>query len=224
MNPNVIRSINSPDLIAALLQRGMLQYINLANIGWTQTNVGSGSSGFTPSYATLATGITGSSSAKLHTPLVGLGRALDRIVTIDWSKKLRLYMQLASSAQNVNTTLHIQLKHTSAIGALADKGIGLKLANLALTGESYNSELGSNALLSLSNSIGYLIEIRHYPATPKVEFWVDGVLKATESTSTKVPQAGYATGDDYLVISADNGVTSESGTYYLSGIWIWQER
>lgn len=216
--------IEPADYIADLMQRGRVLIIP-PNAGWTKTNVGSGDTSYAATRMRETSGGTANSSTLNTSQSFGLGAGLNRFL-VNWTKAIRLYVPInysvVTSDQN-DGTLYVQLKEASTIGALGAKGLGIKVDTLALSGQSYNSALGDNALATLTPNLDYLVEIRHYPSVPKVEFWVDGVLLATETTSTKVPQTAGAT-LAYVVLSMANKANGYQVLADIGTIVIWQER
>ena len=216
--------LSNADVLVDLTQRGRWFSIP-TNAGWTETNVGVGDATFQPFYMRVDTAGGASASSLATTGIYGLDKLTGGSrFEIDWSKKLRILVTLVWAVGPGTPVAHFQLKDVSTIGALAEKGLGVKiLANGSLTGESYGSTLGSVALLTMTASESYQVEIRHYPAIPKVEFWVDGVLKGTQSTSANIPQT-LATVAGYLAFSASEGVGGDRMLAEAGGIWIWKER
>ncbi len=107
---------------------------------------------------------------------------------------------------DVNFQGRFQVKDVGTLGQLAEKGIGLQIDNLALTGESYGEARGTVDLsTTLTVNVPYKITITLYPATlydtERVEFRVNNVLKGTITTANQVPNA-LGTAAAYVVASS----------------------
>jgi len=87
-----------------------------------------------------------------------------------------------------NSITRFQLKEVTAIGALAAKGIGIRVDDMALMGESYGTALGVvNLGTSLVTTVGQRITIVHNPAVPQIDWFVGGVLVGTQLTPANIP-------------------------------------
>lgn len=226
-----VTSVNPLDL-PTQLANGKLLFIP-TNGSWTETKVAGGGSSVTqaPTYLQVNTSVTANSSDLLYAYTIGIGTGKSN-TRIDWAKKVYLFFTVFRGASDAQAVARIQLKGAITIGALGSKGIGLQIDNLTLTGESYGTALGTQALgLALTQNLEYGVMIICDPATPKVEYYVDigdgngMVLLATESgDATKVPAAVSAS-DSAMVVSINNG--AGGGTNCILGVGnirIWQGR
>tara|TARA_Y100000310_G_C20701833_1_gene830682 strand:+ start:5829 stop:6497 length:669 start_codon:yes stop_codon:yes gene_type:complete len=209
-----------PDEIADLIQRGRFQTWSSHQTSTAFT--GTGAITIKVGHCELKTGTTNPSDALSNTRIMGLGSGDVDGREVNWDKDLRLFFILMSRADTANTTAAIQLKATGAAGNLADLGVGVQLANLALTSESYGSARDSNAIATLTTLRDYLIEIRVNAGT-NVEFYLDGVLQVTH-TGTALPTGNSGSTDDEFVWSVDNNSSADNGEIWYTPPIIWQER
>ena len=216
----------SPHLVETLpvtLKGGNLLHIAV-NAGWSETITGSGGTLQRPGYQKVKTGITANSSARLLTDPAGLNPGAGYF-KVNWNKKLYIiiasYIRDASDSQAV---ARFQLRENTGPGALDATGIGFQVDNLAIKGESHGTALGVLDLnTALTNDYDHQIAMIHYPGS-KIEWYVNGVLKGTQSTAAYIPSGESATYTylvHYIANGAAGGVDAMS---YLSSIVIWQER
>lgn len=206
--------------LPVLLKGGNLLHVP-TNAGWTAVVTGSGATEQAVFYLNVNTGNTANSSALLRVVTEGFHRDIADAYAWDWAKKAYLVFNYIRDDSCATGIARFQLKGVNTIGALAAKGIGLRVDNLALVGESYGTELGEVDLATTLALLKiYQIAIVFYPGS-KIEWYVNGVLKGTQSTSAKIPTGNIP--DSYLVHSAENGATA---AHFLSRILhpkIWQE-
>jgi len=194
------------------------------NAGWTSEVVGSGDTSQTIERIAMSTGTTANSSAKLHTVLGGLNQGLADYSGMTWDKKLYIKVDLARVTYNSEAVARLQLKAVGTIGELADKGVGIRIDNIALKGESYGTALGVVDLaVTLTNARTKQIVIVLDPSIPKVEWWIDEVLKGSQTTSANIP-SGTTASNIYLVFSILNGVTAAGADATVHNPTIWQAR
>jgi hypothetical protein len=155
---------------------------------WSATNVAGGSvvvNNF--AYAVLRTSATINSSTLYRMgPLWGFNVS-DASTLFDWSKKSSFFFKLSTSS-DTEAVRRIQFKETNSttIAALAVRGVGLQLDNLALTGEGYGTSRGTVSLATtLTAGVVYRIEIRL--TSTGVEFFVNNVSKGSLTTAGKFP-------------------------------------
>lgn len=214
----------SPHLMeteAVLLKGGNICHI-ATNAGWSEVVTGSGTSGQSPSYITVSTGVSASSSARCYINVLGgFNLADDNWVRIDWDKKLYFVFNYRRGGSDSEAVARVQIKGTTDEGALAGKGIGIRADNLALVGESYGTALGAVDLGSnLPDGQICQLVIVHYPAS-KIEWYVNGILKGTQSTAANIP-GGISAAAVSLVVSIKNGVTGGvygAAQFFLPRIW-----
>ena len=124
----------------------------------------------------------------------------------------------ASGGSNANFRRYIQLKEANTAGDLGAIGLGLKLANLTLTGESYATARSDVALMTISaSSTYYTVTIDHFPGV-KVDFYINGTLKGSITTAANVPNA-LTSADCYMFLATANGAHDPdvSATLALAG-------
>lgn len=205
--------------IIETLGRGILLPIPFAD--FTETNVGSGGG----SGATLIpciTGATANSSALKTLRISGFRNGSDGSF-INWNKKIYIVFGLQRDASDSEGVGRIQLKAASTLGAMADKGIGIRLDNFALFGESYGSSLEAVDLsTTLVTADQYQIMVVLDPAVPSIEWFVNGVSKGTQTTAAKIPTGNSLA---YFAVSVANG--NSGGVNYQLVIyspWLWGEK
>lgn len=177
------------------------------NAGWTEAVTGSGSTAQQVAYSQTRTGTTLNSTARRYTETIG-GFASSSVFGINYDKPLIFRFNIGRATSEANAVGRVQLKTVQTEGALAAKGLGIRLLNFALYGESYGTA-GAFVDLSttLTDAFNYQVEIRHYPAD-RIEWWVDGVYKAQQSTAANIPSGTQTV---YLVHSLITTVSDPSG-------------
>lgn len=174
---------------------------------WTHTLVAGGAQQSGNYAIFLQTSATASSSAlaySLHPHLTRSssgGQAHLWDMTTPWE----ICFNVARTNSDAECVAYMQFKQVTTHGDLAAVGLGVRIDNLACYGESYGSARGSVSMGNLTDTRSHKIGIRLYPGV-KVEFYLDGVLVATQSTAANVPNAVFA-GNGNLVVSIANGVT-----------------
>ena len=211
------------ETLPVLLKGGNLLHIP-TNAAWDAVLAGSGATNQQPMWFRINTGVTASSKAAL----LCLARLLNVGATyfqyINWDKKIYLIFNIVRHGSDAQIIARVQLKQVTTEGVLAAKGIGLRAENFALYGASYGTEVGSVDLsTTLTDSLDYQIMIIHYPGS-KIEWYVDGVLKGTQSTAAKIP-GGEGSASGVLLASTINGEAGGTNCYlYVGAPKIWQER
>ncbi len=172
---------------------------------WTQDNVGSGSIPALDLRGILAdTGVVANSRghAYAYLPLVRVGLVDQH----NWDKKQAFLFSVRRTGSDIEVTCYAQLKDVVAAGDLTAKGLGLVIKNLALYGESYGTARGEVDLgFTLQQYINAWIAIVHDPGN-SVKFYVNGVLRGTQSTLANIPSG---LGANYMTVHAEarNGAT-----------------
>ena len=189
--------------------------------GWVEVKTGSATVAQTPMYINVASGATPSSISLAHAPTLGLGGNAGNALRINFAKKLVARFVFYINAGDENFVRYIQLKAETEHGNLATVGIGLKISNLTLYGESFGTERGEIELMSLIAAREYQITIEHDPVNGKINWYVGGVLKGTQSTSAKIPITASLAGR--FLISTTNGATASASQIYCSSVDILQE-
>lgn len=188
--------------------------------GWAPTIVDSGSTAENPIQLTCATGANVNSSALLQQLLHQLNPNTGQYGRIDWDNPCIISFEVARTTSVAAAEAWVQLKNVNGIGDLAAKGIGINIDNLAMKGESYGIARGNiDFTLAMTSNNPYIVQIVHVPAT-SIKWYVNGVLKATESTVNNIP-AGIAA--PYAVVAIENNATATDGNIRLSNFQVWQK-
>jgi len=198
-------NIGGNDLFRILKERAITHYeptLTFAN----EIVAGSGATGIGAAID-LHTGATANSTAARYVYLNGMlvGATFGGV---DFSIPFAFTFNLGGGGDDSECVARVQFKQANTIGALAAAGIGLRIDNFAAYGESYGT--GGIGAVNLSTNIrdwsGHSVKILHYPATPKIEWYIDESLVGTQSTSNLIPQAAvYA--QMYIMTSVVNGAT-----------------
>jgi len=211
------------EIVPIITKGGNVLHIT-TQAGWTASNTGTGGNGGNISYMYVLTGTTASSRGLVYALMNGFEEAGGIWSYFNYDKKLYLIFNYRRNGSDSEAVARFQLKRANTEGALADLGIGIRADNLDLIGESYGTELGEVDLgTTLATDRVSQIVIIHYPGS-KIEWYVDGTLKGTQSTAAKIP-SGSSASANYLVSSIVNGVTG--GVNAIQAILhpkIWQER
>ncbi len=214
-----------PENLAKLLASGKFVQIP-TNYGWTSAVAGTGETAQEAVDIRVITGTTASSTARLYTALYGLGSSTVMKYKVDWSKKLYMLFQVGRvcAGADAQVVARFQLKEATTEGALGAKGIGIRIDDFALVGESYGSALGAVDLATtLVTQVADGVKIILTPGV-SIEYYVNEVLKGTQSTAANMP-TGATTGLVYLVCSIINGAQSTlTSAFDIIHPKIWQEK
>ena len=187
-------------------------------MGWSSSLTGSGAISMTTSRMGITSGANASSVAKASSYLTGSnvgGLAVaDRF---NFAKHSLLSFVLLLGNDDANTVRYFKITDvTKDHGDLIVQGIGLKIVNLAVYGESYGTERGEVDLgITLAVNTEVKIDIEHDPVNQIMKWYVNGVLKGVQTTTAKIPSApmNAYTG---LNLSITNGATAAAATVYIS--------
>ena len=183
------------------------------NAGYAVTNVGSGITSQAPMRLLSYTGVNANSSTLAYTPAYGFSSQDCANGYYSWlcfDKRLWFIFNYARGNNDTDdeSTARVQLKSATTIGQMAALGIGLQIDGvdcMEVKLETYGTERGEvDASFSLTDSIGHRIVIEHNPAT-YVRLYVDGVLKAEQTTEAAIPSGESMT--PTLMVSVANGAT-----------------
>jgi hypothetical protein len=190
------------------------------NGGYSSSYLGSGGAAAEPSRLFVYTGTTASSKAQLYSTVEGLNSGDIHHEYIDWTKRLEFEFVLARVNSDAQVSARIQLKESYAEGILAERGIGVSIANYTMTGEAYGTARGTVSIGTLTDNQTTRVKIILKDGS--LEFWVNGELKGT-LTGTAVPSV-QGTASSYIVISIINGATGGVNAYlFASNLKIIQE-
>jgi hypothetical protein len=179
--------INGMPLFDYVSRKAKRDVLIPTNTGLTAATSGTGTTATLVTYAQLRTGATGGSLARLYSTDIVCGLSQQQLFVVDFGLPLRFEFLLTRITGGASAIGRVQFKTTQADGSLAAKGIGLQVDDYALTGESYGSSLGAiNLGVTLVDAETYKVEVLHYPAN-RVEWWVNGELKATQTTLSAIP-------------------------------------
>ncbi len=156
------------------------------NAGWGNNHAGGGGGYSSPGFQRVDTSVTAGSVGLFYTDTCGLAGSAGNPASIDWSKKLIIEILYARQESLADALARFQLKTVSTEGALAAAGIGIRADDFTLYGESYGGALGVVDLTTLLTNLRVVkIQIKHY--VTYIEWWVNDVLKGTQSTANNIP-------------------------------------
>jgi hypothetical protein len=188
--------------------------------GWQSAVTGTGTVSNTSGRLQVITGNTASSMALYRTVVFGCGGGTNSANFFDFSKKSSISFPFMASVSIGASKRYLQIKAATTHGDLAAAGIGIKLVDLVLYGESFGTEHGEVELMTLTTAVGYNIAIEHDPTA--IKWYVNGVLKGTQSTAAKIPSVVLAA-DSYIVGSVDNADVNTSCRIAWASVSIAQE-
>lgn len=191
------------------------------NAGWTTVTTGSGSVVQSPRHMLVRTQSTApSTAAAYHNSSSGFSRGRD-ISSIDFGKYIVVHVGFAIIANTANGVCRVTLgKAGGTIGALAEKGIGIQVNNLALTGIAHDgATLRSQDLAtSLTANTLYIVSIVS-GGNGRVEWLVDGARKGAITNGPTGLKS-----DVTLQVEADNGGDAANQAVRVSFIKVYVEQ
>ena len=210
-----------PRVFRGLAQVGRLWLPTSVKSGWAQVVTGNGSN--PSSYLIDAyTGTTASSTSLQRAISTGLNPANGAGQRLDWAKKLLIAFTVERLTTEAQTNAYVQLKAQNTHGQLAETGLGVVIANLTLSGESYGTARGTKGTTTLTSLWPVLVVIIFDGSS--CEWIVEGTSLGVESTAANLP-SGVAAADCFLVVSIGNGVTGGTSAGIECGNFlVWQER
>jgi len=216
-----------PGLLAELVRLANFQMIPTA-AGWNSLTGGSGSNAQQPFRNYVAINGTAGSYSNLYAPSYGFNEG-NIYQQMNWDKELWLIFNYARYSSQAAVKAWVQIEDTNAgqHQDLATKGIGIVLKNGDIYGESYGTSRAEHSLgytLNMANQEQVQIAIHLTPTG--VEWYVNGVLKATEQTAGKYPTGITASGGVYLNHAIYDGGVATSGLTVSNMMQgkIWQSR
>ncbi len=190
------------------------------NTGWTSVVVNTGATYQYPIYMLVNCPIA-NCSGKLYADIQGFEGSGTTKYCVNWDKVLYQSLTIVKSVSNADNISRFHIKAADTLADLVAQGIGIKIINLALWGDSFGA---SGALVDLATTLTankeYFIEILHTPAT-SIKWYVNSVLVGTQSTAAKIPSGVSAAA---LVLSSANVATATETGFYISQIIMAQAR
>lgn len=180
---------------------------------WTEVVAGSGVSSLTVAYLECGTGTTTSSTSRRYTALLNS-------TTVDLNKRVLWGFSIRRFTSDAAIIARVQLKAATTEGALGARGLGVRAADLTLTGESYETADAFTATIqAMVSGTTYHILVDHEPAIPRTRFYVGGVLQATVTAAANVP---VGTVDAGMIVSILNGAGTANGLIEVGYCWLYQ--
>lgn len=214
---------NTYEALAAML-RGNPVTVQPAAADWVNVAVGSGANSHLWNHARVETGTTASSSYLSRTTLYFLTEGGSDATIINWGEKLWVICNIIRSAgSDAEATAWLQIKEATTIGNLAAKGLGIVLANLTLSGESYGTQRNTTSLsTTLTLGRSNRLAIVHDPTTTQIRWYVNRVLVGTEGIAANIP-SGNSGDSGRLMLSIQNGVTGTvNATFAMTNLLLFQ--
>ena len=221
----IIEELQSPFSLPELIKQSNFIMIPTA-AGWTETVTGAGATYQQPMRNYVVIGDTNAGSALLYAAAFGFNIG-GHYGYMNWGKHLFLIFNYTIYDTEASLTRRIQLKETSALGQLAQKGVGFQVVNLAMTGEAYGTERGTVSLGNIEEvadpiykQIQVVIELDPGVA---VNFYINRSLVDSIITTAQIP-SGVGAAGLYLVHSIDRsgGGATNVSSFLMQGK-IWQE-
>ncbi len=185
--------------------------------GWTHATMGSGTvAQESTTFQTLKTGTAAGSSAVRRIGLSGFNDGSLDSQWISWDYPLILSFNATRRTSDAEAQSFVQLKESIFIGQLAEKGFGIQIDNLTMTGESYGTSRGTVGLGTIKSGRTNYVEIRLVPHTA-VEFYVNGSLAGTITAPEHIP-SGDGAAPAQLLCSHANGATGGTSTSLEVGL------
>jgi hypothetical protein len=143
---------------------------------------------------------------------------------LNFDREIRLIFWLSKQGDDFESESRVMLKARSSLGGpsppiLDALGFGILLDNLTLKGESYGSAgLGQIDLgvCLIDGGEAVKVEIIHYPGK-RVEYWIDDVLRGTQTDLTKIPSGTSSAAAD---AGAEIYVTLKNGPTGGAPLWV----
>ena len=218
--PIIRRTFPGLETFREILLDGIPLYL-ATNAGWTTAVTGSGA--VTQAVAALDanTGTTTGSTARAYTLDLYLPGGTN--VVVDFSKRILWGFSIRrATASDADVIGRVQLKAATTEGALAASGIGVRVANLTLTGESYRTAGAFTATIqAMSAGVVYNVVVDHEPAVPRIRFYVNGVLQATVTDTANIPNANTASVG--MIVSVLNGAGTANAFNSIAYPFLFQE-
>lgn len=191
---------------------------------WTSAVVGSGSVSKAPRKAQAASGATAASTAYVRsTADQALSRGKNANV-LNWSKKLvaHLIISMVAGTTNGISRLTIGKATGTGVGALALKGIGFQVENLALKGLAHNGTTLATVDLATTltaNQAEHLVV--KSDGAGRIEWFLNGVSKGSSAGG---PTGDSAGDENMLYIESENGADAANQSARMHNVKLWVEQ
>ena len=211
--------------IPVMVRRGVFPVI-ATHSACNQGVAGSGNLWGAAGYSVQQTGTTPNSWAVCTINFLLLAGRRDSTFDFDKAIELNFLASRENSDAEAVARLFIAPRENWPIEEedIVSKGFGIEIQNYALYGISHNgdSKYSVNLNTNLSDEEAAEIRILHYPGE-KIEWYVDGVLKGTQSNPARIP-AGVRTWADFGW-SIKNGATGGVNADFRWGLLtIWHQK
>jgi len=196
--------------------------------GWTVVTTGAGNVRQEPMRNLVEIKDANSGSALAYCACMGfnIGGNYGRI---NWDKHFYIIFNYSIYRSEADLVRRIQVLYAiPTISALSNQGLGFRVENLAMVGESYGTARGTVSLGNLVEIADPNYEMRQVvieldPDTPAVRFYINGSLAGSITDSNYIP-SGIAPGSCYVSHSITRPSTGASGvaSVYMQGKF-WQK-
>lgn len=190
--------------------------------GFTTVVTGTGSYAADGTTASVRSGATANSTGLAYISTYGLNSSAAQWGP-DFTKRTILSVALSPISGDAVTIRYFQMGSYATAGTygdLADLGFGIKMTGLAMVGESFGSERGEVALGNMVDET-FMLVIDHNPAAGRIDWYVNGVLKGSQTDTAKIPNA-TDTGVSRIVAAVGNGDTAGDARLYFGAISLLQ--
>lgn len=203
--------------LVSLMAQGRIRSCPLT--GWTAlAAVGSGATTQGAFESWVQTGATANSSQSIRAEYRGMSPDLN-YQYFDFDKDFSVFFCIYRLSSDTQAVARFQFKEVATAGALGENGVGLEIANYAITGESYGSSRGTVDLgVTMTDLVPYEIEIRK--TSGKVEFFVAGVSKGSITTAAAIP-AGNGTVIANIMQTISNGAAGGTNVLLVRTPHVW---
>lgn len=142
---------------------------------------------------------------------------------VNFNKRMLISTVVLITSENAAFVRYLQLKQGDTHGDMTAKGVGIKINNAGLFGESFGTERGEVDLATtLTTWEDYKLDIEVNSPEGFVKWYVDGVLVGTQTSAVAIP-SGRSNNYTYFVLSATNGVAAERCAIHIAPPLILQE-
>jgi hypothetical protein len=193
------------ELLMSLMCLGKFKHV--AALG-DYANLHSGGGGAWSSWfeQTCATGAAAGAVSCVHSPL-----HISANTNFLWDKTFAVYFgYMRSAGASAQSVARVKVAPAAA-GALSGHGLGIRVDNTALYGISYGTggvEVAVNLNTALVDGVPYQISIYFYVG--RIEWYVDGVLRGTQSTAANIPSASASCSMIHEITNGADNVNYQS--------------